>query len=468
VLFINADAEYFAGRAQNYLLPEHVEKIASTYERFEDIAGYARSVSLDEISDAANDFNLNIRRYVDNSPPPEPHDVRAHLVGGVPVAEVEASRSLFEALGFEPSRAFARRSGDTKYYDFGPAAPDRKAIGPLIERDGGVAARRQALLDALASWWAEHSPRLADLPQTRALNAARAELLKSFTAALTPLAVLDRFKLAGVVATWWTETLPDLKTLIENGFPGVIDGWLDAVADAVLDDDNVGPAFDPFSHKLVRRTMADYLDRIDDAKAEIARLKGEKEAFEQSNPPEDADEEELKTWNFAKDLERQIKDLKSENSEAIKALKKLQKAAAKRGSTDQDRRACAAAEARLKSVFDQMESLGAELEPYEQIKTDLAAARAIYRELVAQFVAELRSRCDALSPDEKQALVMELFDQDLREGLDTAAREKRRFLIRVVENLWDKYARPLTLMQASRENLQKVLAQSLRELGYAS
>ena len=32
------------------------------------------------------DFNLNIRRYVDNSPPPEPHDVRAHLHGGIPVS----------------------------------------------------------------------------------------------------------------------------------------------------------------------------------------------------------------------------------------------------------------------------------------------------------------------------------------------------------------------------------------------
>lgn len=468
VLFVNADAEYFAGRAQNYLLPEHVEKIASTYERFEDIPGYSRCVSLEEISEAANDFNLNIRRYVDNSPPPEPHDVRAHLLGGVPVVEVEANRLLFESLGFEPSHAFARRSGDTKYYDFGPAVPDRKAVGPLIERDGGAAARRQELFNVLASWWAEHSPRLADLPRTRALNEARAELLKSFTAALTQLAVLDRFKLAGVVATWWTEALPDLKTLIENGFPGVIDGWLDAIADAVEDDDNVGPAFDPFSHKLVRRMMADYLEQIDDAKVEIARLKGEKEAFEQSNAPDDADEEELKSWNFAKELERQIKELKSDNSEAVKALKKLQKAASKRGSTDHDRRACAVAEAALKPVFDQITGLGAELTPYEQIKTDLSASRSTYRELVAQFVAELRSRCAALSLDEKQALVMELFEKDLREGLDTAVTVKHRSLVRFIESLWNKYARPLTAMQASRDQLQKILAQSLKELGYAS
>jgi len=77
ILFINADAEYHAGRAQNYLRAEHIEKIASTFERYEDVPSYARRVYLEEIADPANDYNLNIRRYVDNSPPPEPHDVRA-------------------------------------------------------------------------------------------------------------------------------------------------------------------------------------------------------------------------------------------------------------------------------------------------------------------------------------------------------------------------------------------------------
>jgi type I restriction enzyme M protein len=62
ILFINADAEFHAGRAQNYLRPEHVEKIVSTFEKFEDVRGYARRVPLAEIKDPANDYNLNIRR----------------------------------------------------------------------------------------------------------------------------------------------------------------------------------------------------------------------------------------------------------------------------------------------------------------------------------------------------------------------------------------------------------------------
>ncbi len=169
-----------------------------------------------------------------------------------------------------------------------------------------------------------------------------------------------------MVAAWWTDTLPDLKTLMENGFCGVVDGWIDAIADAVEDDDNIGPAFDPFSHKLVKRTMADYLQQIDDAKTEIARLKGEKEAFEQSNPPDDADDEELASWNYAKDLERQVKELKAEYRDALKELARLEKAAAKTKATDADRRKAAAARLELQPFFDQMTTLEAELAPYEQ------------------------------------------------------------------------------------------------------
>ena len=203
-----------------------------------------------------------------------------------------------------PSR---NETEDATYFDFAPALPDRAAIRPLIENDPGVQACLGNVRQQLAAWWQEHSPRLADLPQRRDLNRVRTEFLDTFVTALLPLNALDRFKLAGVIATWWTDTLPDFKTLLENGFPGVIDGWVDAIADAVEDDEAAGPAFDPFGHKLVRRTMTDYLERIAAAKADIARLKGEKEAFEQSNAPDDLDEEELAAWNYAKDLERKSK-----------------------------------------------------------------------------------------------------------------------------------------------------------------
>ena len=432
VLFINADAEFHAGRAQNYLRPEHVEKIVSTFDRFEDVPGYARRVSLEEIGSPANDWNLNIRRYVNNSPPPEPHDVRAHLLGGVPVGEVQSKQPLFDALGFGLTHAFTARTNDAAYFDFASVLADRSAIRALVGNDAGVQARAQALRDALVAWWNAHAARLADLPTRRDLNAVRAEFLDSFIAALSPLGVLDRFKLSGVIATWWTDTLPDFKTLLENGFPGVTDGWIDAIADAVEDDEAAGPAFDPFGHKLVRRTMADYLGQISEAHADIARFKGEKEAFEQSNASDDVDEEELATWNYAKDLDRQMRELKADNRDALRELAKRDKAAAKSRATAEEKRAAAEAKAALQPVFDQLTALEAALAPYEQIKTDLTAARTRYRELTDAFVGELKARCAVMIDDQKRALVLELFAQDVQAGLDAAVSEKQQELVRFV------------------------------------
>jgi type I restriction enzyme M protein len=164
VLFINADAEFYPGRAQNYLRPEHVEQIASTFDRFDDVPGYARRVPLEEIGNSSNDFNLNIRRYVDNSPSPEPQDVRAHLLGGVPTEEIEAKKPLFDALDFDSRRVFTAQEGYPRYRDFSDVIGDRFSIRKVVENDAAVQARAQVLRDAVASWWAAHSPRLADLP----------------------------------------------------------------------------------------------------------------------------------------------------------------------------------------------------------------------------------------------------------------------------------------------------------------
>ena len=466
VLFINADAEYLSGRAQNYLRPEDIEKVASTYESYANVLNYSKVVAFDEVADAANDFNLNVRRYVDNSLPPEPHDVRAHLVGGIPVREIEDKKSLFDSLGFNPDVVFIQRPEENQYCDFKSVISEKPSIAGLIETDTGVQAKIETLKYALTQWWASHTGSLVALPQGRNLNAVRTEFLRGFTEALLPCGMLNNFKLSGVVATWWTDTLPDLKTLMENGFCGVVDGWIDAIADAVEDDDDVGPAFDPFNHELVKKTMADYLQQIDEAKAEIARLKGEKETFEQSNPPEDTDEEELASWNYAKDIERQIRESKQEFSDGLKELSKFEKAANKKKATDTDRIAAEIARQKLQPFFEQLEVFEKELEPYEQIKTDLAAVRAVFCTLINAFVDELKNRCAAMSEDEKQALVLELFAQDLQAGLDGAIREKQQVLVRFVENLWEKYKVSIAALQSNRSDIQKALYGYLKILGY--
>ena len=63
VLFIDASREFKTGRAQNELLPEHVDRIHQWYTAYQAVDGVCRVVSLADIRD--NDFNLNIPRYVE-------------------------------------------------------------------------------------------------------------------------------------------------------------------------------------------------------------------------------------------------------------------------------------------------------------------------------------------------------------------------------------------------------------------
>ena len=89
VLFIDANQEgcFRQGKAQNYLDREHIEEIVKAYRNFEEVERFAHVAGLGEIE--ANDFNLNISRYVDTSEPIEVPSVEEALAE---LREAEESR----------------------------------------------------------------------------------------------------------------------------------------------------------------------------------------------------------------------------------------------------------------------------------------------------------------------------------------------------------------------------------------
>ncbi len=75
VLFINASEQYEKDKRQNRLLPEHIDQILATYQYRQEEERYSRRVPLDEI--AANDYNLNISRYISTAEPEPEIDLDA-------------------------------------------------------------------------------------------------------------------------------------------------------------------------------------------------------------------------------------------------------------------------------------------------------------------------------------------------------------------------------------------------------
>ncbi|RYL29577.1 type I restriction-modification system subunit M [Acinetobacter piscicola] len=63
ILFIDASNDFEKQKNQNKLLPEHLDNIIGAFENRQDIEKYAKVARLAEVK--ANDYNLNIPRYVD-------------------------------------------------------------------------------------------------------------------------------------------------------------------------------------------------------------------------------------------------------------------------------------------------------------------------------------------------------------------------------------------------------------------
>lgn len=162
VLFINSELEFEEGKNQNKLRQQDINKIVATFDDFTESKRYSKIVTLDEI--AENDYNLNIRRYADTSPPPEIFDVRAILNGGIPVREVESEYIREEILeGFDVSTVFVHRDQD--YYDFKPSIESKESIREIINNQEGETAVYDPakVISQLERWWDKYRLSLNDL-----------------------------------------------------------------------------------------------------------------------------------------------------------------------------------------------------------------------------------------------------------------------------------------------------------------
>jgi len=477
ILFINADAEYHAGRAQNFIRPEHIEKITYAFDAFKDIPGYAAVISREDL--ASNDWNLNIRRYADNSPPPEPQDVRAHLLGGIPKAEVADKKDLLSAHGLKIETVFTDRDAD--YYDFHPEITSRSEIKERIETGKGIRNRECRIKKAFDTWWAKNNELLANLPSSNHLMTVRTDLLESFIEAISPIGLLDRFKTAGVIATWWNEILYDLKTLGAQGFEGLVDSWVEAI-EAAMEEIN-GNHFELADDPLVVRLLPDYLQQLDQAREEILRLEQEKAAFETGENfdevPEDItdDDAEANQVNYVRIFKDRVKELKHQIKEGGKQIAVLNGPEKKEGSikflkAKGDDPApleeqLIALKVRIKPLETEITDLEEKLKPYDAILDQLKEARKQYKTLQRKFIKRLHEARNALSTKECRDLVLDILNEKLAGHLDSYVAAHRQSVIAAVENWWDKYRVTLKDIERQRDLSRTRLENEFKKLQYA-
>ena len=97
IFMIDASKGYIKDGNKNRLREQDIHRIVDTFNRQADVPRYARLVSLAEIADAKNDFNLNLPRYIDSSEPEDLQDIVGHMRGGIPERDLDDPESPLAA-----------------------------------------------------------------------------------------------------------------------------------------------------------------------------------------------------------------------------------------------------------------------------------------------------------------------------------------------------------------------------------
>ncbi len=453
-----------------------IEKIDFVFTHKKEYPKYSRLVSKQEIVEQ-HDYNLNIRRYVDNTPEPEPEDVTAHLLGGIPEREV-VERSLDFAKFKVQSETLFQPLRD-RYLAFGSEITTKSAIKTTLEADANLQRTIADHYAALESWWQVARDDFAmlsnDLGESKKMPEVRRELLTGLKDKLIGLGVLDEFQAAGVFVNWWQQIRYDLKTIINTGWHHTL----------IPDEYLISEFFDA------------EVREIEDLEGRISGLQGElSEAIETAQEVvsyEPDEDESVTATTIKKALKDAMDDLKgSGGASAARELAKYREA----------HDAIASLEKQIKDLKDEVKDKQSELDLKLRLKR-LGAEE--FQGETRELLAQLESQMAALNPDDKnykrsltawtkdksvlearllrvddllekiggqltteeaKVLILQKLYDWVREQLTRYLNGAKRSLIAVIENLWDKYAVSSQELEAEREETLAELNEFLSKLGY--
>ncbi len=495
VVFINADRDYREGKAQNFLRAEDISRIVHAYRTLtsgkqDEMPGYARRVPVEEIE--GEGFNCNIRRYVDNASPPEPHDVRAHLHGGVPKSEVDALEHFWANYPHLRKRCFQPRPGTTAYLDFTAEVTDRRALADIINGDRSVASAHEVFLKTFEAWWQKHLPSIETLTpavdvQRNGKNgnvyALRRSLLASIDQTFADNKLLTGHQIRGAFARYVDELKADLKSIAASG-------W--------------GPELIP-DCDILESQFPEVLAEMETKRTRLAELTALFSAADEEDY-EDGDDTGVLPGDQVKALKEELKELNATWKTALKELKSLatdlytemkaagalpngvKKGNVTRGMTAKEADFSAgtvilnlAAEAkftsdRVAAAQERMQDGREALERFQarearlarhkgledeakQIKADLRATEKKQDELVAAA----REKIDRI---EAKRVIIDRLHRLLAQTYESYLRAYQRACLVALENLHAKYAVTAEDIERWRDAAAPKLKGFLGELGY--
>ena len=435
IFMIDASRGFEKDGNKNRLRSQDIRKIVDVFNNQIEVPRYSRMVPVAEIASDANDYNLNIPRYIDSSEPEDLHDLDAHLNGGIPVRDVDALQpywSVFPTL----REALFRSNGRAGYLEPKVEPGQVKAIILAHPEFVAYSGRVAAVFDR---WRAAHEPRLKGLDVGAKPREVIHALSEDLLARFADLPLLDRYDAYQCLMDYWAGVMQDDVDLI------AAEGWVAGAKPRGIIEDKAKKIKETPDLVIGRRKYK--MDLVPPGII-VNRYFAVKEAA--------IDELAARQETAARELEEYVEEHTGEEG-------RLEDAMNEKGNVTR-----AAVNARSKEIGrnpEFAEERDALTQVMALIEAEARAGRAV-KEARAALDEGVLARYATLTGDEIRALVVEdKWFASLQSAVEGEVQRLTQRLAGRVKELDERYARPLPELEREAEVFGAKVEEHLKRMG---
>ncbi len=292
IFMTDASKGFIKDGNKNRLREQDVHKIVDVFNKQLEIPKYSRMVSIEEIEQ--NEYNLNIPRYIDNQEEEDIQDIEAHLLGGIPEADIKGLDKYWNTFPTLKDKLFSKADREG-YYQLNVSKDEIKNIILDHEEFKNYANEIHSIIDA---WIYRHKLALESINNEVDPKILIKELSEDILQSFEGRVLIDNYDIYQYLMTYWLETMKDdVYMILENG-------W-------IADKDLVPVEL------IIDKYLNSEKEIIEDLEAEKAEIVTQKKEFEEEHSGEEGVLEDLKNdkGNITKgSIKTRIKEIK-DNSE---------------------------------------------------------------------------------------------------------------------------------------------------------
>ena len=226
IFMVDASKGFRKDGPKNRLREQDIHRIIDTFNKHSDIPGYARIVPVAEISDAKNDYNLNLPRYIDSTEVEDLQDIEGHLRGGIPSRDLDALHAYWQVIPSVRAALFEdMRPG------YSQLRIAKSEIKPTIFGHPEFTAFNIKATELFDQWKSVNTPHLNGLDKDGHPKALIETIAESLLQTFEHAPLVDAYDVYQHLMDYWAESMQDDCYLI------AADGWAEAAKPKLIIDD---------------------------------------------------------------------------------------------------------------------------------------------------------------------------------------------------------------------------------------